>query len=288
MNSVAETLEPQADTPELKLEGTANMAAETTEADVEYAQWMRSETARLSSFKEALSEAEIKHAQAKAAQSRAKSEVEAAQQQVNEQVDLMIQGKKPLPLWDQGSNAEPEPSVWETPLSDVTLETFPKWADAAGLSDDDVDEFTEEYRSSVATIVSEFGQNREGATLEDLYQVVCVEMGDLAKHYEESEVSHSLDEEQANLAFVLLNSLERPAVDPEAWKSVIVGEVFNGGIAKTLVEKNNINTMEDFVAAMQDKNGYDELDGIGPAKAEEIDNALAEFWAKHPQADTGD
>ncbi|MCA9312625.1 MAG: hypothetical protein KDA21_15530, partial [Phycisphaerales bacterium] len=65
----------------------------------------------------------------------------------------------------------------------------------------------------------------------------------------------------------------RPAEDPEAWKSVDVSEVFGHQIGSALKNKNNITTMGELQSRMsgEDFTGFQCLDGIGEAKAEQMD-----------------
>lgn len=77
-------------------------------------------------------------------------------------------------------------------------------------------------------------------------------------------------------------------VADEAWRSVHVSELeLPERILEALLEHKpkpleTLGDLSDFSA----KHQWIDIQGIGPAKAEQIDNAFDEFWAKHPEYTT--
>lgn len=68
------------------------------------------------------------------------------------------------------------------------------------------------------------------------------------------------------------------------WKMVQLSTLFDGSILKSLKEAGltTVGQLSDFTAA--DKRLTD-LGGIGPGKAESIENRMLQFWADNPNAD---
>lgn len=84
-----------------------------------------------------------------------------------------------------------------------------------------------------------------------------------------------------------LADAEEPQAE-EAWRAMPLAEAGIAGAMETKLAEADITTigqLADFTASGCE---LTEIDGIGPAKAEEIADLLTEFWKKHPELCGGD
>ena len=117
-----------------------------------------------------------------------------------------------------------------------------------------------------------------------------------ADHASAKKRREALDEELGNLLDDILSGQARlfdadkqtdePASDE--WRSLPMGELtehdLSPAIVKRLVDDCAILTLGDLSARMASGDHWaDEIEGIGKAKVEQIDNAVAAFWQAHPE-----
>lgn len=85
---------------------------------------------------------------------------------------------------------------------------------------------------------------------------------------------------------------ENTQVDDMAWRAVPLSEALVGLPESIIVSLNesNLQTMgelADWTAAYGGRNKLTDIPGIGPAKAEKIEQALVDFWARQKAVDDG-
>lgn len=68
------------------------------------------------------------------------------------------------------------------------------------------------------------------------------------------------------------------------WRMVSLSELFHGGLLKSL-NNAGLQTVGDLSNYSASEKRLTDIEGIGPGKAEQIENRMLDFWAANPNAD---